>query len=105
MPKKQSHFLAKIQAAHRREMDSYGAFVRQLCMDIALIAAADWGMNPDQVYEFAQRYMEVFDEYADTCTLDAKGDKELWYTWETLENRMRKAVGERFVPRRDWYGR
>lgn len=105
MAKKQSHFLAKIQAAHRYDRDCYGVFVRQLCMDMALIAAADWGMNPDQVCDFAQKYMEVFDEYADTCIMDAKGDKDLWYTWETLERRLEKAVGDRFVPRAERYGR
>lgn len=103
MAKKKNPMLAQIEAAYEVKMARMMAFVHQQCEDILQIAAGEYGMNQKQVHDFVNLYREISMEYADTCIMDSKGDKELWYTWANLDERLQAATGEWFVPREERY--
>lgn len=103
MTRKPNAMLARIEAAYEVKRIRFGEFTRQQCQDIMQIAAGEFGMNPKQVHDFTQLYMATFMEYAETCLMDAKNDKEIWYTWAKLDERLQQATGKYFIPREERY--
>lgn len=103
MVKKPNAMLARIEAAYEVKLARMMESTRQQCLDIMQISAGGFGMNPKQVHDFTQLYMATFMEYAETCLMDAKGDKEIWYTWAKLDERLQQATGDYFIPREERY--
>lgn len=71
----------------------------QMCLDAAMIAANEvFNMGPTRCTEFANAFSDALNAIAKTTVDDAKSDKNLWYTKDKLDERMKKICGEHFVP-------
>lgn len=96
---KPNDFLSRIQRAHEHEMREQRRFVLQQCKDMMLIAANEaFGFGADRLKRLSDAYDEVFLEYARVVVDDAKSDKEIWYTKEKFDQRLREICGEHFIP-------
>lgn len=99
MPKRNA-YLASVQAgiAASRHIHT------QMCMDAAMIAANDvFNMGPTRCTDFANAFSDALKTIAKTTVEDAKSDKNLWYTKDKLDERMKKICGEHFVPWEERY--
>ena len=76
----------------------------QMCLDAAMIAANEvFNMGPTRCTEFANAFSDALNTIAKTTVEDAKSDKNLWYTKDKLDERMKKICGEHFVPWEERY--
>lgn len=92
---KQSGF-AKAVAA---QVANARAVHTQMCLDAAMIAANEvFNMGPTRCDDFACAFIEALNEIAHMTVQDAKTDKELWYTKDKVDKRLKKICGDKFQP-------
>lgn len=76
----------------------------QMCMDAAMIAANEvFNMGPTRCKDFADAFSEALCSIAETTVEDAKSDKQLWYTKQKLDERIRQICGDHFLPWEERY--
>lgn len=103
-PKKKNPMLAGIEARHQRELSASRIFTVQQSKDMMLIAAHEaFGFGPERAKILADTFDEVFREYAIATLEDAKYDKEIWYTQDKLDQKLKEICGEHFVPWEERY--
>jgi len=102
---KQSGFLAKIEARHRRELEEVEVstlrFTRQLMMDCTAIALNEvCGFGPERIKNIMEAVSENYGEFYDLVNNDTK-DQD--YSWQVLDRKLRQICGEYFVPMEERY--
>lgn len=92
----------KYRAKFYVEMD----ILRQMCIDSAFMAANDvFQMGPGRCEQFGQAMTDYLMEMADMMNEDGKTDKDLTYTCEKVDKRLKKICGEKFQPWEERYGK
>ena len=75
----------------------------QMCLDAAMMAANDvFNMGESRCQEFASRFSHYVAEIAQTTIEDSR---DMEYTKERIDNRLRAICGKHFVPYEVRYGR
>lgn len=108
---KPNAMLARIEEKYRREYElrlaqEKAAFMIKLDMalqvssDGALMAADDvFDITEDQAQEFHEAHVKYVNKMAHMAVVEDKDDPQMWWTKDTIDNRLRKIVGEKnFVP-------
>lgn len=102
---KQSGFLAKIEARHKREIEEAELntlrFTRQVMMDCVAIALNEvCGFGPERIKNIMDAVAENYAQFADLINADTD-DQD--YSWEVLDRKLRQICGEYFVPMEERY--
>ena len=102
---KKNSFLAKMEAKQEQELAFMRRFTMQQCKDMMLIAAHEaFGFGPDRAKVLGDTFDKVFLEYAQMTIADSRDDKELWYTKEKVDTKLKEVCGENFSPWQERYG-
>lgn len=101
---KNNAFLARVRQ-EREEVRQLTALVTmQQAADAALIALNEcFHFGPDRAGRFFDEFQRTYREIARLTTEDAKSDREITYTKETIDRRLREILGSRFVPWEERY--
>ena len=102
---KQSGFLAKIEARHKRELAEAELntlrFTRQVMSDATAIALNDvLGLGADRIKKVLDAISENYSDIADLVNNDTD-DQE--YSWSALDRKLKQICGEYFVPFEERY--
>lgn len=92
---KQSGFAraVAIQVANDRAVHT------QMCLDAAMIAANEvFNMGPTRCKDFCEAFSKAINEIANMTVKDSKADKDLWYTKDKVDERLKKICGDYFQP-------
>lgn len=104
MSRKQSPFLAKIEALHELKMKNQRLFTMQQCEDVMMLALNEvFSAGPEMTERFRMAYYEIFLEYAEMVHEDFKADKSIVYTKTKVDDRLREIRGKYYVPREKRY--
>jgi hypothetical protein len=103
MAKKQSGFMLALQAERQRRDEEVRHHARVFQMDLVTIALGRMGFREKRFQEFDRVMQEVALEYCTGILEDAEGDKDLWYSKETIDREIRQYVGSMFVPYEERY--
>ena len=103
MPK-QSGFMKAMQLERDRRDAEVRHHARVFTLDMVTVTLGRMGFREKKFEEFDKILSEVGEEYAKDILEDAKTDKELWYSKETLDRELKQYVGKRFVPYDERYG-
>lgn len=102
---KKNAFLAKMEEKKEQELSFMRRFTLQQCKDMMLIAANEaFGFGPDRAKVLGDMFDNVFLECAGMAITDSKDDKELWYTKEKVDAKLKEVCGEHFCPWEERYG-
>lgn len=102
---KKNAFLTKMEEKKEQELSFMRRFTLQQCKDMMLIAANEaFGFGPDRAKVLGDMFDKVFLEYAGMAITDSKDDKELWYTKEKVDVKLKEVCGEHFCPWEERYG-
>jgi hypothetical protein len=102
MPKKNTWLArqqaaAEVRAAARAEIQR--RFALQQAQDMAVIALNQaFGFGPERTKKFVEAFNGVFEMYADMAIEDAKDDADIEYTRVKLDEVLKEACGESFIP-------
>lgn len=102
MPKKNTWLArqqaaAEVRATARAEIQR--RFALQQAQDMAVIALNQaFGFGPERVKKFVEAFNGIFEMYADMAIEDAKGDADIEYTRVKLDEVLKEACGDNFVP-------
>ena len=96
MEKQFQILLAKEKADFLFKLD----MVLQVSSDGALMAADDvFEITEDQAKDFHEAHVKYVNKMAHMAVVEDKDDPQMWWTKDTIDNRLRKIVGEKnFVP-------
>lgn len=102
---KQSGFLAKIEARHKREMEEVELatlrFTRQVMLDAMCIALNEvCGFGADRIKRVVDA---VSERYADLADLINNDTDDQDYSWTKLDQKLKQICGEHFVPFEERY--
>ena len=102
---KQSGFLAKIEARHRRELEEAEIntlrFTRQLMMDCTAIALNEkCGFGPERIKTIMDAVAENYAQFADLINADTD-DQD--YSWTKLDKKLKQICGPYFMPFEERY--
>ena len=102
---KQSGFLAKIEARHRRELEEAEIntlrFTRQVMMDCTAIALNEkCGFGPERIKTIMDAVAENYAQFAEIINADTD-DQD--YSWTKLDKKLKQICGEYFVPFEERY--
>lgn len=102
---KQSGFLAKIEARHKREMEevelSTLRFTRQVMMDCLAISLNEvCGFGAERIKTVLDSVAENYAEFADLINADTD-DQD--YSWSKLDKKLKQICGDYFVPFEERY--
>lgn len=96
---------AKNKLQYAMRLDKEIDILRQMCIDSAFMAANDvFQMGPGRCEQFGQAMTEYLMEMSSMMLEDAKSDKDLAYTQEKVDQRLKKICGDKFVPWEERYG-
>lgn len=102
---KKNAFLAKMDAKKEQDLAFMRRFTLQQCKDMMLIAAHEaFGFGPDRAKILGDMFDKVFEEYAEMTIKDSKDDKDIWYTKEKVDAKLREVCGDNFSPWEERYG-
>lgn len=107
MPKKNTWLArqqaaAEVRATARAEIQR--RFALQQAQDMAVIALNQaFGFGPERTKKFVEAFNGIFEMYADMAIEDAKGDADIEYTRVKLDEVLKEACGESFVPWEERY--
>lgn len=103
--KKKNAFLAKMDAKKEQELAFMRRFTLQKCKDMMLIAAHEaFGFGPDRAKVLGDMFDKVFLEYAQMTIAYSRDDKDLWFTKDKVDAKLREVCGENFYPWEERYG-
>lgn len=103
MPKNNA-FLSMVAKEVDRQVSASRMLTIQMCLDAATIAANEvFNMGPTRAPDFVQAFNEAISSIAEMTIEDGKTDKELWFTKNKLDERLKKICGENFVPWKERY--
>lgn len=103
MPKNNA-FLSMVAKEVDRQVSAYRMLTIQMCLDAATIAANEvFNMGPTRAPEFVQAFNEAISSIAEMTIEDGKTDKELWFTKNKLDERLKKICGDNFRPWKERY--
>lgn len=96
MEKQFQILLAKEKADFLFKLD----MVLQVSSDGALMAADDvFEITEDQAKDFHDAHVKYVNKMAHMAVVEDKDDPQMWWTKDTIDNRLKKIVGEKnFVP-------
>lgn len=101
---KNNAFLSMVAKEVNRQITATRALHTQMCLDAAMIAANEvFNMGPTRATEFVKAFNEAISSIAEMTLEDGKTDKQLWFTKQKLDDRLKKICGENFVPWQDRY--
>ena len=102
MSKRRSNYLARVQAATRREVSEIQNTHTQMCLDAAMIAANEvFKMGPKRAPAFAQAFQRTL---MDIARMTVNDTRDMEYTKAKLDARLKEICGENFVPWDERYG-
>lgn len=107
MPKKNTWLArqqaaAEVRATARAEIQR--RFALQQAQDMAVIALNQaFGFGPERTKKFVEAFNGIFEMYADMAIEDAKGDADIEYTRVKLDEVLKEACGDNFVPWEERY--
>jgi len=79
--------------------------LQQMCIDAAFMAANDvFQMGPGRCEQFGLAIVGYLNEICSMMIEDGKSDKDLVYTQEKIDQRLKKICGEKFQPWEERYG-
>lgn len=97
-------FLVRQQAKQRALMDEVRKYTIRQCGDFMLIAASEeFGFGESRTKRLFDRWVSMFDEYADMLDEDLKGDKSFEYTKSLIDRRLQSCCGKYFKPWEERY--
>lgn len=100
---KQSALLKIARAEVNRQLADRTAVHTQMCMDAAVIAANEvFNLGPSRVDRFCKAFSDALMELAEMTVSDTK---DMVYTKEKLDDRMKKICGSSFQPWDVRYGK
>ena len=103
MPK--NNLLLRMQAKKKQELREMQAFVIQLSSDLMLIAANEaFGFGRERAKRLHQEWEAVWREFGVMVLDDYLGDRDLAYTKERIDARLREILGDDLSPWEDRYG-
>lgn len=96
---KPNAFLSKLEEKHKKEMHAVRWFTIQHCTDMMIIAANEaFGFGADRAKKLVDSFRDVMEEYAELTVADAKDDKQIWYTKEKVDSKLREILGDELIP-------
>ena len=98
MAKKTSGFLQALQQQQCRRDDEVRHHARVFQMDMVTLALGRLGWREAKFREFDRVLAEVSEEFCSGLLDDAKTDKDIWYTKDTLDRELKQYVGKLFKP-------
>ena len=101
--RKQSGFVKALQLERERRDQDVRHHARVFQMDMVTVALGRMGFREKRFEELDRVLTEVAKEYSEEFLTDAKQDKDLWYSKDTLDRELRQYVGSRFVPYEERY--
>ena len=102
---KQSGYLQKLAAQQAVRDEKTRRFTLQQCKDMMLIAAHEaFGFGPDRAKVLGDMFDKVFMEYAQMTIADSRDDRDLWYTKDKVDAKLKEVCGENFSPWEERYG-
>ena len=107
MPKKNTWLArqqaaAEVRATARAEIQR--RFALQQAQDMAVIALNQaFGFGPERTKKFVEAFNGIFEMYADMALEDAKGDADIEYTRVKLDEVLKEACGDNFIPWEERY--
>ena len=103
---KQSAFMKAVQKEVNTRLRQSLKSGMQLAEDAAFIAANEvLGLGAGRAKEFGNAFVKYVNEIAEFVVADSKDDKDIAYSKEILDRRIKAIVGEEnFVPYDERYG-
>ena len=95
---KKSGFVLAMQAERERRDAEVRHHARVFQMDMVTLALGRMGFREKRFQELDKVLAEVSEEFCNEVLEDAKTDKDIWYTKDTLDRELKQYVGKMFVP-------
>lgn len=104
---KNNAFLAKVRRAQVNENFIRKLFTIQQCKDMMLIAASDaLGCGAERLKKLSESFDEAYSHYMRGALEEdngGKGDRELTYTRESIDRKLKEICGKYFQPWEERY--
>lgn len=98
-------FLSAVESEVRRRTAGITATTSQMALDAAMIAANEvFNMGESRCQAFKDAFITAMNEISEMTVEDGKIDKELWYSKDKLDQRLKMICGKHFVPWDQRYG-
>lgn len=103
---KQSAFMKAVQKEVNIRLRLYTRCRMQMAEDAAFLAANEvLGLGAGRARDFGNAFVKYVNEIAELIVKDSEDDKELVYSKDVIDRRIREIVGEEnFVPYDERYG-
>lgn len=99
-----SGYLARQQAIKKEELRLTRLFTMQFCADAATIAANKvFRRKGDIIAEFLMAFFEESEKIAKITLKDAKDDKSIDYTKGSVDNELKRILGDKAQPWEERY--
>jgi len=96
---KPSGYLLRQMAAQKAEEDRLILFTLQMACDAAAFAANDtFGAGPERCPKFIESMQKHFHKIAELTQEDGKADKHIEYTKATVDEGLRRILGDKAQP-------
>ena len=95
---KQSGFMKALEIERERRDAEVRYHARVFTLDMVTIALGRLGWREGRFEKFNDMLAKVSQEYAEDILSDAKDDKEMWHSKDSLDRELKQYVGKNFVP-------